>query len=214
MQDGIVVSFNRPGRNATGVSLFTDVLSAKRLELVRELIPNAAVIALLVDPNSRESVIESSEVQEAAHAIGQQIIVSKAGGEPDLVPVALLIAGSPFFTRRRDQLVGRDQLVALGAEQAHQGRKRGLGNEIDGRFQKIQITILTPKARRTFIGSCPFHLDPEGPNWADRLWQAMVGTNLSSGVQRIAQGLPAACADLFGLPPPSGFAALHDRHRG
>jgi putative ABC transport system substrate-binding protein len=111
MQDGIVVSFNRPGRNATGVSLFTDVLSAKRLELVRELIPNAAVIALLVDPNSRESVIESSEVQEAAHAIGQQIIVSKAGGEPDLVPafagtpIALLIAGSPFFTRRRDQLV-------------------------------------------------------------------------------------------------------------
>jgi ABC-type uncharacterized transport system substrate-binding protein len=111
MQDGIVVSFNRPGRNATGVSLFTDVLSAKRLELVRELIPNAAVIALLVDPNSRESVIESSEVQEAAHAIGQRIIVSKAGGEPDLVPAfagtptALLIAGSPFFTRRRDQLV-------------------------------------------------------------------------------------------------------------
>src|SRR5215468_4588246 len=43
MQDGIVVSFNRPGRNATGVSLFTDVLSAKRLELVREAIPNAAV---------------------------------------------------------------------------------------------------------------------------------------------------------------------------
>ena len=110
-QDGIVVSFNRPGRNATGVSLFTDVLSAKRLELVRELIPNAAVIALLVDPDSKESVIESSEVQEAADAIGQRIIVSKAGSEPDLVsafagtPAALLIAGSPFFTKRRDQLV-------------------------------------------------------------------------------------------------------------
>src|SRR5215467_10261143 len=115
MQDGIVVSFNRPGRNATGVSLFTDVLSAKRLDLVRELIPNVAVIALLVDPNSRESVIEASEVQEAAHAIGQRIIVSKAGSELDLVPAfagtvpqrpaALLIASSPFFTGRRDQLV-------------------------------------------------------------------------------------------------------------
>jgi putative ABC transport system substrate-binding protein len=116
MQDGIVVSFNRPGRNATGVSLFTDALSAKRLDLVRELIPNAAVIALLVDPNSKESMIESSEVQEAA--IGQRIIVSKAGSEPDLVPAfaripaALLIAGSPFFTRRRDQL------VALAAQHA------------------------------------------------------------------------------------------------
>jgi hypothetical protein len=64
----LVLAGARPGRNATGVSLFTDVLSAKRLELIRELIPNAAVIALLVDPNSRESVIESSEVQEAAHA--------------------------------------------------------------------------------------------------------------------------------------------------
>ena len=98
--------------------MFTDVLSAKRLELVRELIPNAAVIALLVDPNSKESVIEASEVQEAAHAIGQRIIVSKAGSEPDLVsafagtPAALLIAGSPFFTKRRDQL------VALAAQYA------------------------------------------------------------------------------------------------
>src|SRR5262249_15941911 len=70
-----------------------------------------AVIALLVDPNSSESMIESSEVQEAAHAIGQRIIISKAGSEPDQVPAfagtpaALLIAGSPFFTRRRDQLV-------------------------------------------------------------------------------------------------------------
>jgi len=118
MQDGMVVSFNRPGRNATGVNLFTDALSAKRLDLVRELIPNAAVIALLVDQNSRESIIESSEVQEAAQAIGQRIIVSKGGSELDLVaafagaPAALLIAGSPFFTRRRDQL------VALAAQHA------------------------------------------------------------------------------------------------
>jgi len=111
MQDGMVVSFNRPARNATGVNLFTDPLSAKRLDLARELIPNAAAIALLVDPNSRESMIESSEVQEAAQAIGQRIIVSKAATELDLVPAfagkpaSLLISGSPFFTRRRDQLV-------------------------------------------------------------------------------------------------------------
>ena len=63
-------------------------------------------------------MIESSEVQEAAQSIGQRIIVSKAGSELDLVPAfaripaALLIAGSPFFTRRRDQL------VALAAQHA------------------------------------------------------------------------------------------------
>jgi putative tryptophan/tyrosine transport system substrate-binding protein len=115
MQDGIVVSFNRPSRNATGVSLFSDMLSEKRLKLVRELVPSAAVIGLLVDPNSKESVIESSEVQEAADAIGQRIIVFKAASERDLdsafasivpqQPAAVLIAGSPFFTRQRDQLV-------------------------------------------------------------------------------------------------------------
>jgi putative tryptophan/tyrosine transport system substrate-binding protein len=115
MQDGIVVSFNRPGRNATGVSLFSDVLSAKRLKLVRELMPSAAVIGLLVDPSSNESLIESSEAQEAARAFEQRIIVFKAGSErdlnsmfPSIVPqraAAVLIAGSPFFTRQRDQLV-------------------------------------------------------------------------------------------------------------
>src|SRR5215813_15052106 len=118
MQDGIVVSFNRPGRNATGVSLFTDVLSAKRLDLVRELIPNAAADLPVQQPTKFELAIESSEVQEAAQAIGQRIIVSKAGSELDLVPAfagtpaAVLIAGTPIFTRQRDQL------VALAAQHA------------------------------------------------------------------------------------------------
>jgi putative tryptophan/tyrosine transport system substrate-binding protein len=115
VKDGIVTSFNRPGGNATGISLFTNVLAAKRLELLRELIPNPAVIALLVDPNSREADIQLSEVQAAALSMGQQIAVFPGSSDTELERIfvtltqqrvaALLVAGSPFYTSRRDQLV-------------------------------------------------------------------------------------------------------------
>jgi putative ABC transport system substrate-binding protein len=115
VKDGIVASFNRPGGNATGISLFTNVLAAKRLELLRELIPNPAVIALLVDPNSREADTQSSEVHAAALSMGQKIAVFPGSTDTELERIfatlaqqrvaALLVAGSPFYTSRRDQLV-------------------------------------------------------------------------------------------------------------
>jgi putative ABC transport system substrate-binding protein len=115
VKEGIVASFNRPGGNATGVSLFTNVLAAKRLELLRELVPNSTVVALLVDPNSREGDNQSSEVQAAARTIGQQTAVFHAGSEQEFDRIfatraqqrlgALLVAGSPFFTGQRDKIV-------------------------------------------------------------------------------------------------------------
>jgi ABC-type uncharacterized transport system substrate-binding protein len=115
VKDGLVASFNRPGGNATGVSVFANALAPKRLELLRELVPNAAAIAVLVDANSTDAEIQLKEVQAAAHAVGQQIYALNAGSERDFdtafaSPVlqqagALLVAGSPFFTSRRDQLV-------------------------------------------------------------------------------------------------------------
>jgi putative ABC transport system substrate-binding protein len=174
MQDGIVVSFNRPARNATGVSLFTDALSAKRLELVRELMPNAAVIALLVDPNSKESLIESSEVQEAARAIRQRIIVSKASGERDLDPAfsgtvpqrpaALLIAGSPFFTRRRDQLVALAARYAVPTvyewrEFATAGGLLSYGPSLTDAYRQVGVY-----AARILNGDKPSDLPVQQPN--------------------------------------------------
>ena len=115
LQLGLVASLNRPGGNVTGVSHLSTELEGKRLQLLHELIPNAAVIALLVDPTFRgtESIINDVEV--AAHALGLVVKVLHASNEHDFNSAiasvvqqqagALLVASDPFFFSRRDQLV-------------------------------------------------------------------------------------------------------------
>jgi putative ABC transport system substrate-binding protein len=125
LRDGLVVSINRPGGNATGVSLFTNVLAAKRLEILRELLPGVIQIGVLVDSNSPEGDIQSREVQAAARTIGQQILVLNTSSERDFDAAfatgaqqrigALLVAGSPFFTSQRDPLVGLAARYAIPA---------------------------------------------------------------------------------------------------
>jgi putative tryptophan/tyrosine transport system substrate-binding protein len=115
VDSGLVASFNRPGGNVTGVSFFTFELEPKRLELVRELVPNAAVIAMLVNPKNFDSETQMRDVQAAARAIGQQIVFLNASSERDIDTAfatlvqqgagALLVGSDPFLTNRRDQLV-------------------------------------------------------------------------------------------------------------
>jgi putative ABC transport system substrate-binding protein len=116
VRDGLVASLNRPGGNATGMSLFADLLGAKRLELLRELVPNSAVIGLLVDPlRSPEATRELTDAEAAARAIGQQIAVLSASNEAEFDRAfgtfaerragALLVVGSAFFTSQRDKIV-------------------------------------------------------------------------------------------------------------
>jgi putative tryptophan/tyrosine transport system substrate-binding protein len=112
---GLVASFARPGGNLTGVSFLTSELGAKRLELLSELVSQATVIGLLVNPSnpSAERVIE--EMQEAGRAKGVRLAILKAGSEEEfeaafatlvqLQAGALVVAPDPFFTSRRDQLV-------------------------------------------------------------------------------------------------------------
>jgi putative tryptophan/tyrosine transport system substrate-binding protein len=75
VKEGLVASLNRPGGNVTGVHFFAGVLGAKRLELLRQLAPNAATIAMLVYPNTPNTEAERKDVQAAAQAIGQQLII-------------------------------------------------------------------------------------------------------------------------------------------
>jgi putative tryptophan/tyrosine transport system substrate-binding protein len=126
VKDGLAASFNRPGGNATGVSLFANALAPKRLELLRELLPSAAVIVVLLDANSTDAEIQLREVQAAADSVNQQIYTLTIGTDREFdtafaSPVlrqagALLVAGSPFFTSRRDQIVAlaaRDSIPAI-----------------------------------------------------------------------------------------------------
>jgi putative ABC transport system substrate-binding protein len=117
---GLVARINRPGGNITGVELITTRLGPKRLALLHELIPNAAVIALLVNPDNVNAAAERNDVEEAGRTIGRQIVVVNARNERDLDTAfatlveqrtgGLVVAGDPFLDS-----VLRDPLVTLAA---------------------------------------------------------------------------------------------------
>ena len=110
---GLVASLNRPGGNATGVNVFTSMMAAKRLELLRELVPQDAVLAALVNPGSPSAVTQSEDLQEAARVSKQKLIVLKASTESDIDlafatlvqqrAAALLVDTDAFFLNRRNQ---------------------------------------------------------------------------------------------------------------
>jgi putative ABC transport system substrate-binding protein len=112
---GLVAGLNRPGGNITGVSHFSTALEAKRLELLHELVPNAAVIAMLVNPTFPNADSITDEMQVAARSLGLELNVLNASSEHDLDGAiasiarlragALVVTSDPFFLSRRDQLV-------------------------------------------------------------------------------------------------------------
>src|SRR6516165_3016569 len=81
---GLVASLARPGGNLTGGSIMVTELTPKRLELLSELVPQAAVIALLVNPNSQDAEPTIREAQEAGRAKGVQLPILKAGAEGEI----------------------------------------------------------------------------------------------------------------------------------
>jgi putative ABC transport system substrate-binding protein len=119
---GLVASLNRPGGNVTGISLLSWPLTPKRLELLRELVPKATIVGVLVNPKAANAELESRETQLAAVAVGQQIRVLGAATESELRTVfasvaqqgigALVIGADAFFDSRRDLI------VALAAQHA------------------------------------------------------------------------------------------------
>jgi putative ABC transport system substrate-binding protein len=112
---GLVASLARPGGNLTGVNFFAGELVAKRLELLRELVPRAARVAVLVNPAGPDAETTLKDVEPAARAIGLQIPVLNASTSREINaafatfvrerPDALFVGGDPFFSSRRVQLV-------------------------------------------------------------------------------------------------------------
>jgi ABC-type uncharacterized transport system substrate-binding protein len=113
--DGLVTSLNRPGGNLTGVSFVSGLLGAKRLEMLRQLVPTAATIAMLVGTDTLEARIERRDVELAAQALGQQLIVAPFTSEGELDGAftsivqrgakALLVGTGPLPTSNRERVV-------------------------------------------------------------------------------------------------------------
>ena len=124
VKDGLVASLNRPSGNITGVTFLVGQLGAKRLELLRQLVPKATTIGVLVNPGP-ETEVERKDLQVAAQAIGQQLIILDVSNARDIETAfatfvqrgagALLVGSGPFLTSHRAQLVAlaaRDVLPA------------------------------------------------------------------------------------------------------
>jgi putative tryptophan/tyrosine transport system substrate-binding protein len=111
--EGLVTSLSRPAANVTGFTVFSAVLGAKRLELLRELVPTGTEVGMLVNPTGKTS--EQDVVQAAADKVGQQVRMLNVSNYRELDAAfativkqrigGLLVTGDPFFTSRRDQLV-------------------------------------------------------------------------------------------------------------
>ena len=113
----LVASFNRPGGNVTGASFVATEWETKRLEILRDVVPTAAVIGVLINPTNPAAESRSNDLQMAARALERNIHILNASSENDLEPAfaaliqqragALLVSTDSFFTSQRDRLVVR-----------------------------------------------------------------------------------------------------------
>jgi putative ABC transport system substrate-binding protein len=123
---GFVASLNRPGGNLTGVSFLVVLTVAKRLELLRELVPTATTIGMLVNPNNPNTKSVTGDAQTAAKTLGKKLVVVKAATEHDFDTAfsnlvqekvdSLLVETDPFLLDRREQIVAlaaRHTLAAI-----------------------------------------------------------------------------------------------------
>jgi len=94
VRDGLVASLNRPGGNITGATFLSNLLSAKRLDLFQRFVPDAKVIAALLNPKNANVELETRDTQEAAGPLGLQLVLLRAGDERE----AHLVAGMSFPT--------------------------------------------------------------------------------------------------------------------
>ena len=119
---GLAASLSRPGGNATGMTIISADLAPKRLGLLRELVPGAAVFAALTNPRTPEGRVQSSDIRAAAQALGLKMRIFETSDEKEIEnafatlsrdrPDALLVASDPVFDVNRDRMVA---LVAAAA---------------------------------------------------------------------------------------------------
>ena len=119
VQTGLVASFNRPGGNATGIHVFGTALGGKRLDLLRQLVPNARLVAFIVSPNNPSTPFQISEAEAAAQTMGLDLLVLTAANEGEIDKAFATVverkAGAILYGTNTLYQVLREQLVALAA---------------------------------------------------------------------------------------------------
>ena len=123
ISDGLVSSLNRPGGNVTGINFLGGVLGAKRLDLLRQIAPKAITIGVLVNPNRADTEAERRDVQAAAQAIGQQLVIVDVSSDRDIDAAfatfvqrqagAVLVGTGSFFNSHRERTVALSTRHAL-----------------------------------------------------------------------------------------------------
>jgi putative tryptophan/tyrosine transport system substrate-binding protein len=116
VQAGMVASLSRPGGNATGYVLLTNEMESKRLGILHDLVPNASVVGVLLNPNFPPAAMQLAALENAARAINQRLAVFRASNESELDACfkllveqhigALLVAGDPYFDTPRARIAG------------------------------------------------------------------------------------------------------------
>jgi putative ABC transport system substrate-binding protein len=156
VQEGYVASLNRPGSNVTGVSWFSNLVAGKGLGLLHELVPNAAVIALLVNPKLPETARMEGEGREAARSLGQQLLVLNASTPSEIDTAfatmrqrrvgALFVGADPFLSSRRQQIVAlaaRDAIPDMytNREFVEEGGLMSYGNDTADSYRRAGVHV-------------------------------------------------------------------------
>jgi putative ABC transport system substrate-binding protein len=170
---GLVASLARPGGNLTGFSILAFELAPKRLELLSELVPQARLITLLVNPNSPNAERTIGDMQEAARAKGRQLVALKAENEIEIDTAfatlaqqdtgALVVDADPFFGSRREQLVAlaaRHAVPSIYASrlEAEAGGLISYGASLAGSWRQVGAYV-----GRSLAGAKPAELPVQQP---------------------------------------------------
>jgi putative ABC transport system substrate-binding protein len=153
---GLVASLSRPGSNVTGVNILSGALTAKRLEVLRELVPGVGRVGCLMNRSSPEAQTQLTDIQTAAQTFGQEILVLNAGNERDFEAVfaslvqqqagALVVANDALFVLHRERLVALSARYAIPAiyflrEFTVAGGLMSYGNSLADAYRQVGIYV-------------------------------------------------------------------------
>jgi putative ABC transport system substrate-binding protein len=156
IQEGLVASLNHPGGNATGVTIFGAPAAAKRMQLLRDVVPNLAIIGYLTNPNNPNSKIELTAVEAAARSVGKEILILQASSESEIEAAfakmgqqhgaALLSASDALFLTWRDKIASlaahyRIPAIYYLREYAQAGGLMAYGNNLTEVYRLVGVYV-------------------------------------------------------------------------